>query len=101
MTFFARLSRVWDLYILLVLFYHARAAPSGFVQTRSTKFLLDGSPFLFNWFNSYWMMHAATESSERCYPKKNTKFEEKKNIKPNKNILQNKIENIKLDKYNE
>lgn len=27
--------------------------------------MLDGSPFLFNGFNSYWMMHVAVEPSER------------------------------------
>lgn len=27
--------------------------------------MLDGSQFFFNGFNSYWMMHAAVETSER------------------------------------
>ncbi|KAI3993016.1 hypothetical protein MKX01_009759 [Papaver californicum] len=31
----------------------------------NTQFLLNGSPFLFNGFNSYWMMHVAAEPTER------------------------------------
>lgn len=38
---------------------------SGFVQTRGTKFVLNGTPFLFNGFNSYWMMHVASDPSQR------------------------------------
>ncbi|KAB1210974.1 Mannan endo-1,4-beta-mannosidase 5 [Morella rubra] len=38
---------------------------SGFIQTRNSHFLLNGSPFLFNGFNSYWVMHVAVEPSER------------------------------------
>ncbi|XP_075647525.1 mannan endo-1,4-beta-mannosidase 5-like [Castanea sativa] len=38
---------------------------SGFIQTRDTHFVLNGSPFLFNGFNSYWMMQVAVEPSER------------------------------------
>lgn len=38
---------------------------SGFVQTRESEFILNGSPFLFNGFNSYWMMHVAAQPSER------------------------------------
>ncbi|MQL84049.1 hypothetical protein Taro_016544 [Colocasia esculenta] len=37
----------------------------GFVRVVGTQFVLGGSPFLFNGFNSYWMMHAAAEPSER------------------------------------
>ncbi|KAJ4846000.1 Mannan endo-1,4-beta-mannosidase 2 [Turnera subulata] len=39
--------------------------PSGFVRTRNTQFVLNGSPFLFNGFNSYWMMTVASQPSER------------------------------------
>lgn len=38
---------------------------SGFVQTRGAEFMLNGFPFLFNGFNSYWMMNVATQPSER------------------------------------
>ncbi|OVA11610.1 Glycoside hydrolase [Macleaya cordata] len=38
---------------------------SGFVRTQNTQFLLNGSPFLFNGFNSYWMMHVAADPTER------------------------------------
>ncbi|CAN4098026.1 unnamed protein product [Withania somnifera] len=37
----------------------------GFVRTRGSHFELDGSPFLFNGFNSYWLMHVAAEPTER------------------------------------
>ncbi|XP_073316326.1 mannan endo-1,4-beta-mannosidase 5-like [Primulina huaijiensis] len=37
----------------------------GFVRTRGPHFVLNGSPFLFNGFNSYWMMHVASDPSER------------------------------------
>ncbi|XP_031472624.1 mannan endo-1,4-beta-mannosidase 5-like [Nymphaea colorata] len=37
----------------------------GFVRTHGTSFTLNGSPFLFNGFNAYWMMHVAAEPSER------------------------------------
>ncbi|KAK6925712.1 Glycoside hydrolase, family 5 [Dillenia turbinata] len=41
------------------------ASSQGFVQTRGTQFILNGSPFLFNGFNSYWMMHVAADPSQR------------------------------------
>ncbi|KAI7745908.1 hypothetical protein M8C21_005536 [Ambrosia artemisiifolia] len=37
----------------------------GFVRTKGTNFVLNGSPFLFNGFNAYWMMNVATNPSER------------------------------------
>ncbi|KAI4331892.1 hypothetical protein L6164_016842 [Bauhinia variegata] len=37
----------------------------GFVQTKGTEFELNGFPFLFNGFNSYWMMHVATDPKQR------------------------------------
>ncbi|CAK9181568.1 unnamed protein product [Ilex paraguariensis] len=37
----------------------------GFVRTKGTQFVLNDSPFLFNGFNSYWMMNVATNPSER------------------------------------
>ncbi|CAA3032855.1 Mannan endo-1,4-beta-mannosidase 5, partial [Olea europaea subsp. europaea] len=38
---------------------------AGFVTTRDSHFVLDGSPFLFNGFNAYWMMHLSADPSER------------------------------------
>lgn len=37
----------------------------AFVKTRGSHFVLHGSPFLFNGFNSYWMMHVAADPAER------------------------------------
>ncbi|CAI9099603.1 OLC1v1036451C1 [Oldenlandia corymbosa var. corymbosa] len=36
-----------------------------FVRTQGSRFVLNGSPFLFNGFNSYWLMHVAAEPAER------------------------------------
>ncbi|KAH0751255.1 hypothetical protein KY290_030487 [Solanum tuberosum] len=36
-----------------------------YVRTRGAHFVLNGSPFLFNGFNSYWLMHVAAEPTER------------------------------------
>lgn len=41
------------------------AGAGGFAQVRGTQFDLNGSPFLFNGFNSYWMMDVATEPADR------------------------------------
>lgn len=43
----------------------AAGAVSGFIQARDAHFALNGSPFLFNGFNSYWMMDVASEPSQR------------------------------------
>ncbi|EYU22711.1 hypothetical protein ABFS82_03G124100 [Erythranthe guttata] len=51
---------------LLFLFLLARTTlASDFVQTRGTQFMLDNSPFLFNGFNAYWMMHVASDPTQR------------------------------------
>ncbi|KAI5668959.1 hypothetical protein M9H77_18812 [Catharanthus roseus] len=41
------------------------SSASGFVQSRGSQFVLNGSKFLFNGFNSYWMMHVAVEPADR------------------------------------
>ncbi|KAG6535502.1 mannan endo-1,4-beta-mannosidase 5-like [Zingiber officinale] len=41
------------------------SSSSSFVRRRGTQFVLDGSPFLFNGFNAYWLMHVAAEPAER------------------------------------
>ncbi|XP_052188999.1 mannan endo-1,4-beta-mannosidase 5-like [Diospyros lotus] len=55
--------------LLLAPVYEARADDQtnygGFVRTRGTHFVLNGSPFYFNGFNAYWMMHVAAQPSER------------------------------------
>ncbi|XP_057793145.1 LOW QUALITY PROTEIN: mannan endo-1,4-beta-mannosidase 1-like [Salvia miltiorrhiza] len=38
---------------------------ANFVRTSESHFLLQGSPFLFNGFNSYWMMHVAADPNDR------------------------------------
>eukprot|EP00262_Sarcandra_glabra_P013276 TRINITY_DN363_c0_g3_i1.p1 TRINITY_DN363_c0_g3~~TRINITY_DN363_c0_g3_i1.p1 ORF type:complete len:476 (-),score=68.92 TRINITY_DN363_c0_g3_i1:135-1562(-) len=62
----SRISYVWGVFTLLALVCEASAPHvRGFVRTQNTQFVLNGSPFLFNGFNSYWMMHVAAEPSER------------------------------------
>ncbi|KAG9443131.1 hypothetical protein H6P81_018985 [Aristolochia fimbriata] len=69
----ARIGCFFGFLSLLFFISEARNAPlGGFVRTRGTEFILDGSPFLFNGFNSYWMMHVAADPAER--PKVSTVF---------------------------
>ncbi|PON36139.1 1,4-alpha-glucan-branching enzyme [Parasponia andersonii] len=66
-------SSVLVLVLVLVLADHnvvygarqLQVVPSGFVQTRGTDFMINGSPFFFNGFNSYWMMTVASQPSQR------------------------------------
>ncbi|KAI8568623.1 hypothetical protein RHMOL_Rhmol02G0214900 [Rhododendron molle] len=52
--------------LLLLILVVAGTTSGSFVKTRDTQFVVDGSsPFLFNGFNSYWMMHVAAEPSKR------------------------------------
>ena len=37
----------------------------GFVKIQGNQFVLNGSPFLFNGFNSYWMMHIGVDPAHR------------------------------------
>ncbi|XP_021992161.1 mannan endo-1,4-beta-mannosidase 5 [Helianthus annuus] len=37
----------------------------AFVRTKGSNFVVNGSPFLFNGFNAYWMMNVAADPSER------------------------------------
>ncbi|GAY59942.1 hypothetical protein CUMW_198320 [Citrus unshiu] len=62
----AKFSFLWAIALLLHL-ASAQTLPAqaGFVQTRGTQFVLNGSPFLFNGFNSYWMMNVASQPSQR------------------------------------
>ena len=51
---------------LLALVCQARVHSHGrFVRIEGTRFVVHGSDFVFNGFNSYWMMHVAAEPSER------------------------------------
>ncbi|XP_057501968.1 mannan endo-1,4-beta-mannosidase 5-like [Actinidia eriantha] len=67
----ARLSRIstsLGVLMFLILVCEARVPTNrglGFVRTMGTHFVVNGSPFYFNGFNSYWMMHVAAEPSER------------------------------------
>ncbi|XP_052189002.1 mannan endo-1,4-beta-mannosidase 5-like [Diospyros lotus] len=54
--------------LLLALVCEARSVPTnngGFIGTNGTNFMLNGSPFYFNGFNAYWMMHVAAQPTER------------------------------------
>ncbi|KAF9601280.1 hypothetical protein IFM89_018390 [Coptis chinensis] len=61
------LSCIWWIFILLHALCETStiATSTGFVRTSNTQFVLNGAPFLFNGFNSYWMMNVAVEPSER------------------------------------
>lgn len=66
MVCFSRIGFFWGLFLLAALACEARVLQnSGFVQTRNTQFILNGSPFFFNGFNSYWLMHISAEPSQR------------------------------------
>ena len=58
-------NRARNLLVALVCKTSSNPIASGFIQTRDTHFVLNESPFLFNGFNSYWMMQVAVEPSER------------------------------------
>lgn len=62
----AKFSFLW---VIALLLHQASArtlpAQADFVQTRGTQFALNGSQFLFNGFNSYWMMNVASQPSQR------------------------------------
>ena len=45
-------------------FCHGRMLPSS-LDFVGSNFLLQGSPFLFNGFNSYWMMNVASDPGRR------------------------------------
>ncbi|KAL6315245.1 hypothetical protein AAG906_000323 [Vitis piasezkii] len=67
MACFSRIISFSVLFLLVALACEARVLlqSSGFVQTRNTQFILNGSPFFFNGFNSYWMMNVAADPSQR------------------------------------
>lgn len=74
MAYFQRLiSCIFVLFLLSlafacearVLLDENNANDQGFVRVNGAHFELNGSPFLFNGFNSYWLMHVAAEPSER------------------------------------
>ncbi|CAI9114785.1 OLC1v1015587C3 [Oldenlandia corymbosa var. corymbosa] len=73
MAFFTRRDNSFRLIItIFIICLHCEnhlassaGSSTGFVQTRGTRFILNGSPFLFNGFNSYWMMRVATQPSQR------------------------------------
>ncbi|XP_074373553.1 mannan endo-1,4-beta-mannosidase 5-like [Apium graveolens] len=57
------------LYALVVLglgiFSKNGSANKDFVKVRGSHFVVNGSPFVFNGFNSYWMMNVATDPTQR------------------------------------
>ncbi|XP_058079489.1 mannan endo-1,4-beta-mannosidase 5-like [Magnolia sinica] len=66
MATFTRISYIWGVFTLLALLCEAKGPHlRGFVTIKNTHFVVNGSPFLFNGFNSYWMMHVASDPNER------------------------------------
>ncbi|XP_016458831.1 mannan endo-1,4-beta-mannosidase 5-like [Nicotiana tabacum] len=65
-SFTRALSSFFALLLLLAIATEARNLNKlGFVRTKGAHFVLNGSPFLFNGFNSYWLMHVAADPTER------------------------------------
>ncbi|KAK2975622.1 hypothetical protein RJ640_021067 [Escallonia rubra] len=61
-----RISYILGILLFLALVCEARVPGSGaFVRTKGGRFVLNGSPFLFNGFNSYWLMDVASDPSQR------------------------------------
>ncbi|KAG8378550.1 hypothetical protein BUALT_Bualt08G0148600 [Buddleja alternifolia] len=60
------ISLIFGALLCLALASEARVPRNlAFVATRDSHFVLHGSPFLFNGFNSYWMMHVAADPNQR------------------------------------
>ncbi|KAK3038235.1 hypothetical protein RJ639_030844 [Escallonia herrerae] len=61
-----RISYILGILLFLALVCEARVPGYGaFVRTKRARFVLNGSPFLFNGFNSYWLMDVASDPSQR------------------------------------
>ncbi|KAL7135432.1 hypothetical protein ABFS83_11G095600 [Erythranthe nasuta] len=54
-------------FLALLMAHHGEAevARDNFVGTRGSQFVMNGRPFYFNGFNSYWLMYMASDSSTR------------------------------------
>ncbi|XP_042494318.1 mannan endo-1,4-beta-mannosidase 1-like [Macadamia integrifolia] len=64
--FFSRINCICGSLMILLAFVCEATVPSGgFIGTQNTQFVLNGSPFFFNGFNSYWMMSVAADPNER------------------------------------
>lgn len=44
---------------------HVEAGNNGFITTRGTHFMLNGSPYFANGFNAYWLMYMGSDPSQR------------------------------------
>uniref|UniRef100_A0A0A0KXV4 Mannan endo-1,4-beta-mannosidase n=1 Tax=Cucumis sativus TaxID=3659 RepID=A0A0A0KXV4_CUCSA len=57
---------IWGIFFLIsTLSSSSSPAPAAFVGVQDDHFQLNGSPFLFNGFNSYWMMSVAADPNQR------------------------------------
>ncbi|KAI4332407.1 hypothetical protein L6164_017317 [Bauhinia variegata] len=65
MTTMSTIINAWVLLVGAVSVVKAQDLIPGFVQTSGTEFVLNGSPFLFNGFNSYWLMVVASDPTQR------------------------------------
>lgn len=52
--------------LLIAYGVEARPARGGYVETRGSQFVINGRPFYFNGFNSYWLMYMASDPSTRA-----------------------------------
>ncbi|KAI4332398.1 hypothetical protein L6164_017308 [Bauhinia variegata] len=61
----ATITKIIGVWFLVAIFIvEAEALARGFVQTNGTEFVLNGSSFLFNGFNSYWLMNVASDPTQ-------------------------------------
>ncbi|KAK9110832.1 hypothetical protein Sjap_018892 [Stephania japonica] len=61
-----RITCICVVALLSLLCQATSPAFGAFVATSNAQFVLNGSPFLFNGFNSYWMMDVAIDPNQRC-----------------------------------
>lgn len=68
MAHFSKISYIFGLLPFLVALICEAQVPQpgnlGFVKTKGSHFVLNGSPYLFNGFNSYWMLNVATDPNQ-------------------------------------
>ncbi|CAL0314538.1 unnamed protein product [Lupinus luteus] len=60
-----KINCVWGLIFLSLIFVGESQNSKQFVETRNTQFVFNGSSFVFNGFNAYWMMMVAASDKSQ------------------------------------